>query len=122
MISAAAKDFVLVDPGTSIGELYRLFKSSKEHIIITKVGDGYALVDLFRRRAAVADYAEGLAVNVPNLPANTNVIDAIVQLGETGIGILVRGGKPIGIITSQRLQALITLHTMSKTGKKRNLS
>lgn len=120
VISAAAKDFVLVDPGASIEELYRLFKSSKEHIIITKGGDGYALVDIFRRRAAVADYAQGLTVNVPNLPANTNVIDAIVQLGETGIGILVRGGKPIGIITSQRLQALITLHTMSKAKKGRH--
>jgi Zn-dependent protease len=111
---AISKGFIIVKPNTTVKKLYSLFKETNEHIILTKINGGYGLVDLFRRRTDSAKTAIDLAIPIIKIPSQTNVVDAVSKINDSGIALVVQNDKPIGIITPQRLQALISLHIMNK--------
>ncbi|MEM0148713.1 MAG: site-2 protease family protein [Candidatus Micrarchaeaceae archaeon] len=111
------KKFAFVKSNAALGEIYNAIKSSKEHVIITKIGGDYYYVDIFRRaKIASAKYASDLALPIPKISASVGVADALSAMEGENIGIaaVTSGGKLIGITTSALLQAAISLHMAKK--------
>ncbi|MEM3211937.1 MAG: site-2 protease family protein [Candidatus Micrarchaeaceae archaeon] len=120
--SAATKDFVLANPNASIKELYNAVKRSKKHMVITHMQGAYAYVNLFdKRRLGTARYVADLSIPILNIPENTNVVDAISLLEnkEASIAAVTKGGKLIGIVTEQHLEAFVSLHVAQKSNRQK---
>lgn len=112
---AIDRDFVMVGPDTSVSRLYEIAKRSRSHIMITKTDTGFALIDFMRKRRSWAGSVRSLAVPLPVVAESSSATDALAKVegSEFGVGIVIRKGVPIGVLTAQRLQALISLHVLS---------
>ncbi|MGC8676195.1 MAG: site-2 protease family protein [Candidatus Micrarchaeia archaeon] len=119
---AASKDFAEVRSNASLAELYNTIRRRKKHVLITKVNGAYAYVNILdKRKLNAAKTASDLAIPLPNVAKNTNVVDAMAVLEnkEAGLAAVVSGKKLIGIVTAQHLEAFIALHVAQKTKQNR---
>jgi len=117
MKSAISKDFAFITPQASIKEIYNKIKKSKKHVIITKIGNEYAYVNVFdRRRLENARNAADLAVKVPNINIKTNIVDvmSMMENRESAMACIINKGKLEGVVSAQHLEAFITLHVVQK--------
>ena len=116
---ALDKAFVMVRPEMTSSELYSIAKKSKSHIMVTKINGRFMLVDFMRKRNAWAGNVSSIAIPIPVVPESSNATDALARVegNEAGVGIVLRKGRPIGVLTAQRLQAIISLHILSLAGR-----
>lgn len=116
---AVTKEYLLVKKDTNTRDLYKLVEKKGVPIVIVKKNDSYMLVDLFRRRIPKVTNAGDLAISIPQLSPTLSVMEAMQKLeGDgKGVGIVIRNGKVLGIVTMQHLNALISLHVLSKEGR-----
>jgi len=115
---AASKHFLLVKPEMSMQELYRELLEKKEHIVITRLGKAYALVELYRRgRARNAVYVKDASTPIPSLNAGMHLADAlsIMQSRGSSVVAVVKGNRLIGIATPNSIESIISLHLLSKS-------
>ncbi|HUB92795.1 MAG TPA: site-2 protease family protein [Candidatus Saccharimonadales bacterium] len=117
--AAINRDFLEVSPRAKVGELYRLVERRGISIVITRIGGEFMLLDIFRRTVNGAALAEDLAVSIPQFKPNMGIIDALQRMETSGKGVavVVRGGRPVGIVTNQHLNALISLHLLNRRQK-----
>lgn len=110
-----SKHFVLVKPEDDAQKLYETVRRKKVHLLITKVGDGYALVNLLRKEKLKPNVtAQQIATAIPNIQINANIIDALekMEANEIGIAAVTRGKRLVGVVTLSHLQAFISLHVL----------
>ena len=110
-----SKGFITVQPSIGIGRLYGLVEKKGISIVLTKKDGKYMLIDLFRKRAPGNLTAGDLSLDVPVLKPNAGMVEAMqsIEISGRGIAIVVKGSRPLGIVTSQHLSAFISLHMMS---------
>lgn len=119
-----SRSFVVVSSDIGIGRLYRVALEKKEHIILTWLNGRIMIVDPFRGRTGLAAGIAQLSVPIKAMKPSTSLFDAMSMMDSSGpgIGAVVSGGKVIGIVTQQRIQAFIYLHMLNRRGKrKRNI-
>lgn len=111
---AVSKSFVLVNPSLDIRKLYDIVKRKKAHIILTRSGKEFMLIDIYKKRQAAVSKVSDLAIPIPTFSSNINILDALIKLEGNNIGIaaVVKADRPIGVVTAQHLQALISLHIL----------
>ncbi|MGC8699733.1 MAG: site-2 protease family protein [Candidatus Micrarchaeia archaeon] len=115
--NAVSRHFMLVKPGLRLDELYSMLVKKKEHIIITKLGSKYAYVELYRRgKQANAETVREIAKPIPSMQARLPLADALslMESSEANIIVVLDGRKFIGIATINSIQAIISLHLLSK--------
>ncbi len=112
---AITKQFITVSPKTSLKALYKAVEDSGMSTVLTKVDNRFMLLDIFRRQP-VPRSAGDLAMEMPVMKPNTPIIDAVQKLEGVGrgIAIVVSRGRPVGVITLQHINALISLHLLEK--------
>ncbi len=116
---AVSRNYLMTSSSATVEELYERMQKSKKHIFVIALPEGYAIVDLFRRRSEGAEHAGELAIKVETLSPETSALDALVKTESgAGVAVVARKAKPIGITTSQQLQALVYLHVMKKKKEK----
>ncbi len=118
---AISRNYAFVERESSVRSLYRLVKSSKSHIIITKTEKGYAVVDLSKVQKARPDASiETISVQIPQLQKRSNAADALFKMEgeEILIAVVLNRGKLIGIVTAQQLRTLISLHMLNRKDRK----
>ena len=109
--------FRLVRPDSTVAELYALVRKTKEHVLITPLGDGFAYVNLMAKvKQGSVRRAADLAVKIPSIAANAGIIEAIqaMENAESGIAVVVRRGKLVGVLTMSGLQSFLALHVLNK--------
>jgi len=114
---AKSRSFVFVRADRKISYLYKLMKKYGEHLMITKIGSEFAIVDIFKKeKMKNAVYVKDVARVIPKISSSTGVADALSKMESTESGIMavVSRGKLTGIVTSAQLQAFITLHLASR--------
>ncbi len=115
--NAISRHYRLVDPMSRVADLYTLVKSSGEHLLITKKGDTYAVVDLRNAKSISTDrMISDIATPIPKIHAKASVADAMGLLGSSDIGVVAveKNGRLLGIVTFSQLQTLVALHRMGK--------
>ncbi|MEM3781402.1 MAG: CBS domain-containing protein, partial [Candidatus Micrarchaeaceae archaeon] len=123
VMSAISTDFVIVEPNASIEELYKVLKSSKKHVALTRLHGAYAYVNLFdKKKLETARRVADIAMPIPSIPGNTNAVDAVSSLEnkEINIGAVTSQGRLAGIVTAQHLEAFITLHVTHRQANPEN--
>jgi len=114
---AKSRSFVFVRADRKISYLYKLMKKYGEHLMITKIGSEFAIVDIFKKeKMKNAVYVKDVARVIPKISSSTGVADALSKMESTESGIMavVSRGKLTGVVTSAQLQAFITLHLASR--------
>jgi len=117
VIGAVSRHFALVSPDTSVHDLYGVVSRSGEHVLLTKIGDDYAYVNLLGAlKSAKPRTARDLARKLPSMPAGTGIVDALRRMGgeESGIGVVLSKGRLAGIVTLSSLQTFLSLHVLNK--------
>ncbi len=116
-----SKGFIYVGENTKLHELYSMVKRSGSHIVITRIGDDYAFVDLMKglKRRGV-NTAREIAISIPRVSVRTSAYDAMNALSNanSSIAAVVSGRRLVGIVTSSHLQTLISLHMLHKSKNK----
>lgn len=113
---ATSREFMLVEPGCKLKTLYSMVEKNGISIVLTKIKNEFMLVDLFNRKNPNASRVSDLAISIPQLKPRSSVIDALQTLENSGrgIGVVVDRKKPIGVVTNQHLNALISLHMLGR--------
>ena len=114
---AKSRSFVFVRADRKISYLYKLMKKYGEHLMITKIGSEFAIVDIFKKeKMKNAVYVRDVARIIPKISSSTGVADALSKMESTESGIMavISRGKLTGVVTSAQLQAFITLHLASR--------
>ncbi len=113
--NAISRRFMFVDIGMKADALYRKVESSGTSIVISRADGKFVLIDLFRRRTQGSGIPD-LVVSIPQFSPSTLMIDALREMesGNVGIGVVAKGGRLVGVVTAQHLNALISLHLMSR--------
>jgi len=113
---AISRDFIAVSPNAKISSIYRIVEERGISTVLTSVNGEVMLLDLFRKRQTDALLASGIAVSVPQFKPGTDIMDAIQRLetGGRGIAAVVSNKKLTGIVTIQRLNALVSLRMLSR--------
>ncbi|MDE1804171.1 MAG: site-2 protease family protein [Candidatus Micrarchaeota archaeon] len=106
--------YVSVDSGRKLGDLYKLMQKKREHIVVTKIGGDYALVDLMRRPPKNAVYVRDMAVRIPKVGANESIMEAITKMQNADVGAVAvtKGGRLLGVATASMLQSLVSAHML----------
>jgi len=115
---AASKHFLLVKPEMSMQELYRELLEKKEHIVITRLGKVYAIVELYRRgRARNAIYVKDASTPILSMNASMHLADALSIMQSRGLSVVavVKNNRLIGIATPNSIESIISLHLLSKS-------
>ncbi|MGB9732788.1 MAG: site-2 protease family protein [Candidatus Micrarchaeia archaeon] len=121
--SAITKHFIYVKPNTNLYALYRKVLKEQEHIVITKLKDRYAYVDLRKRRREDIRLAKDAAVPIPSMRASAPLADALSLIGNTDASIIavLDGKKFLGIATLGSIESIISLHMLSGRRRKSKL-
>ena len=109
------KHFVFVKPEHTVQRLYGTVRKMKTHLLITKLGNEYAFVNLLRREKLKRETtAREIAMPIPNIRIDANIIDALekMEVGDIGIAAVTSGSKLVGIVTLSHLQAFLSLHVL----------
>ncbi len=117
---AENKDYFFIDWNATIGQLYKKIKAEKRHIAITGNKGTYFFVNVFdKKKLENARKVFDLAVEIPSIDENANVVDAleILENKEANIAAVVRRKKIVAIVTAQHLDAFISLHIIQKNRK-----
>ena len=115
--AAISKDFATIKQNASIQQIYSTIKKKKKHMLITRANGTYAFVNILdRKRLSTASTAADLAIPLPSIPKNMNIVDAMSTLEnkEAGLAAVVSNNKLIGVVTAQHLEAFIALHIAQK--------
>ena len=117
---AVSAHFVYVEPETGVGKLYDMVRRSGEHIVITRMGKEYAIVNLAGRKGGADATAASLAEYIPRIDTSASLADTMgaISSGAQGIAAVESHGKLKGIVTMAQLQTLITLHLMKGEHRK----
>lgn len=113
---AISKDFVLVSPNARVSGIYKLVEGRGVSTVLTSMNGEIMLLDLFRKRQPDASLASELTIAMPQFKPGMEIMDAMQRLesGGRGIAAVVRNKKPVGIVTIQRLNSLISLRMLSR--------
>jgi len=116
---SVSRHFIFVEPDATMRDLYAIAKRSREHTFITKMGSDYAYVNLLEKsKSGGARSASDLAVRMPQLPANTGIVEALQRMesDESVLAAVVSKSRLIGIVTISSLQTFLSLHVLNKRG------
>lgn len=111
----ATKRFVFVKPDSDAQQLYDTVKRTREHLLITRLGDGYAYVNLLKReKLRPGMLARDIAAKIPSVDIRENIVDALesMESNEAGIAAVTRHGKLVGVVTLSHIQAFLSLHVL----------
>jgi len=113
---AASKNYLLVKPDISLANLYSMMKRSKQHIVMTKIGNSYMLVDVFKKAKGKGGIVKEITVSIPEVSSSTSIMDAIskMQSADASVVALVERGRLVGIATGSMMEAFVTMHIASK--------
>ena len=114
---AVSSHFRLVPPDSTVAELYALVRKTKEHVLITKLGEDFAYVNLMAKvKPGTAKRAADLAVKIPSITAKTGIVEAIqtMENAESGIAVVMSRGRLAGVLTMSSLQTFLALHVLNK--------
>lgn len=114
--SLATKKFGMVGPNAGMKELYSAVRSGHNTIILTRLHEGVARIDLSKKKAGRITVKD-LAVPLPSINADAGVVDAIAKMQASGSGVLAvkRGRQFIGIVTASSLQNVVDLRMMTSS-------
>ena len=117
-----SKRYAFVTPDKSMKDLYGIVKRTREHLLITKIGDSYAYVSLMeRKKLKGAMVARDISISIPHIGANEGIVDALelMESGESGILAVTKNGKLLGIVTLPHLRTFLSLHIVNKSRKEK---
>jgi Zn-dependent protease len=112
-----SRHYMLVSPDKNIRELYLLVKNTKEHLLITKIGDGYAYVDLIEsKNLKKARSAGDIAIAIPSIEIEGGIMDALelMQSSDRGLLAVTQSGRIAGVVTMPHIKTFLSLHLMNK--------
>ncbi len=92
-------------------------RKTKEHVLITKLGEDFAYVNLMAKvKPGTAKRAADLAVKIPSITAKTGIVEAIqtMENAESGIAVVMSRGRLAGVLTMSSLQTFLALHVLNK--------
>lgn len=113
---ALRKGFIYTAPDRSLSSLYDKIKDAREHIVITRMGDDFFIAELSRaRKMRNASIVKDVSVPAPTVSENANVVDALSKMESinSGVAIVLKAQRPVGIVTRQHLQAYASLHVIA---------
>ncbi len=112
----AGNDFTILPPDISAIMVYKKALKLKQDILLIKNNKEFRYIDPFKARNSRIKTALELSSPCLSLDHKESVFNAMskLQSSGTGIAVVIRGNKPIGIITMQRIQSFIYLHMLAK--------
>ncbi|MDE1855557.1 MAG: site-2 protease family protein [Candidatus Micrarchaeota archaeon] len=111
----ASKKFAFVESNSDVQKLYNTVRKTKEHLLITRIGEDYAYVNLLRKEKIKPDaFARDIATKIPSVDISENIVDALesMESNEAGIAAVTHRGRLVGIITLAHIQAFLSLHIL----------
>ncbi len=121
---AIDRRFIFVESTTTIKNLYGRLAGKGTSIAITKDSGQFLFLDLLRKNVSPESTVKSIGVQVPQLKSNTNIVSATrrMELGGRPLGVVVSRGKPVGVVTMQHLNAIISLKLIGQTDKTSKIS
>lgn len=110
---AITKHFAIVKEDAPIKSLYKLVSDTKSHIIITRKGKDYSIVDISKIQKTGPNSPVGsIAIPIPSIKKSESAADAFYKMenDDTAIAAVVSKDRLLGVMTFQQLQTLISLH------------
>ncbi|MGC8710576.1 MAG: site-2 protease family protein [Candidatus Micrarchaeia archaeon] len=118
---AITKHFIIVDSGMRLDELYKKIVEKGEHVVITKIRDNYAYVDVYKKsRLKNAIYVRDVATVIPKLNGSMPLADALSRIESSGVSLAAveSRNKLLGIATLSSIQTIISMHLLSNQKKR----
>ncbi len=117
---AIRRKFIFTEPGRMLSDLYTEIKDAKDHIAITRMGNDFYFAAINRaRRTRGAVLVRDVAVGVPTFTEKTNLVDALATIegNDAPLGVVLKGNKPVGVVTAAHLESIISLHMLAQREK-----
>ncbi|MDE1870120.1 MAG: hypothetical protein KGH71_04010 [Candidatus Micrarchaeota archaeon] len=111
------RDYLLVNSQMGLGALYRLIKARRKHIVITKIGQKYLLVNILRKlKDPSGKLVRDISVQIPQVSPKLGVVETLgkMQSSDSEAVAVVERGRLVGIATGASMQAYISVHLMGK--------
>jgi Zn-dependent protease len=121
---AITRGFIMLSEDTKIDELYGIFLKRKLHMAIfrkegkVKMVSSAALQKLLQR-GAKGESVQDFGIEIPAIPYNMKLYDATERMRneESAIAAVMKGGRVIGVLLAQHVEAIIALHISQKQKK-----
>ncbi len=113
-------DFSIISSKLSGEEIYKVALKRSQDVLLIRDNDMFRYIDPFKSRNTYIKNAYDLSTPALSVESNESVFNVLAKLQSSGSGIAVilKQKKPIGIITVQRIQSFIYLHMLARKTKK----
>lgn len=123
--NAVTKNFIAVNPDTSMRELYKVILKSGTHIAVFKDGGSFRTVTRLsinpfnqESREILDKSVREYSVEIPSVDYNAPLSKAIrkMRYEEAPVVAVTRAGKLVGVLQSQHIESIIALHLPHEMG------
>ena len=118
---AISKNYAMVKPGTTIGELYGILMKEHTHIILVDYGKNVKLVEGVRlgsslNTAYMSTPVDKFCKDIPYIDYNKQLPSAIDKMRNDNTGVIAvrRFGKIVGVLVIQHVESVVALHISRK--------
>ncbi|MEM0200963.1 MAG: site-2 protease family protein [Candidatus Micrarchaeaceae archaeon] len=114
-------DFSIISSTLSSSQIYKYALSKRQDILLIKENDKFNYIDPFKARNYLAKTSKEIsspAITVNYKETAFNVLLKL-QTNGTGLAVVLKNNKAVGVITLQRIQSFIYLHMLANKSKKR---
>lgn len=114
-------DFSIISSNLSSSDVYKLALSKRQDILLIKDKDNFSYVDPFKARTYLAKTAKDISSSAIAINYKEAAFNTLLKLQTSGVGLAVvmKNNKPVGVITTQRIQSFIYLHMLANKSRKR---
>ena len=124
---AMSKDFAVVKPSTTVGELYNIFMKYHTHVIIVDYGKNVKLVQGVKMGVSLnpgymSNTVDKFCTEIPLIGINRPLPAAIDKMRNENTGIIAVkvGKKVVGVLVAQHVESVIALHISKKNASVTN--
>ncbi len=113
----ASRHYALIDFDAAPSELYSLVKSTGKHVILTRNGRDYAVVNFGNGiKASRASRVGDISIQIPRIKASAGIAEGLDAVSNSPVGVAAveKNGRLAGIITLAQVQSFISLYLMKK--------
>ncbi|MEM3841175.1 MAG: site-2 protease family protein [Candidatus Micrarchaeaceae archaeon] len=121
---AISKNYAVVKPGTTIGDLYGILLKEHTHIILVDYGKEVKLVEGVKLGSSLnpeylSNAIDKFCVDIPVVDYNRSLPSAIDKMRNNNANVIAvkRFGKIVGVLVAQHVESVIALYISKKNTK-----